>query len=111
MDAKIATVAQLNRHVGIDAGYASATDDIGQVQPLVQACNQAVAPFISTQLTQQTKDTILTEMRYLLERLGTLDTGLENALRNDNMVGDSVRYCVAALAVFSIMISRKAVGN
>ena len=31
LDAKIAAVAQLNRHVGTDAGYASATDDIGQV--------------------------------------------------------------------------------
>ena len=29
LDAKIATVAQLNRSVGIDAGYASAADDIG----------------------------------------------------------------------------------
>ena len=36
LDAKIATVAQLNRSVGIDAGYASAADDIGQVQPVVQ---------------------------------------------------------------------------
>ena len=108
LDAKIAAVAQLNRHVGIDAGYASATDDIGQVQPVVQAYNQVVAPFISTQLTQQTKDAILTELRYLLERLGTLERGLENALHNDNnMVGDSVRYCVAALAVFSIMINHK----
>ena len=79
LDAKLASVAQLNRHVGIDAGYASAADDVGQVQPVVQAYNQVVAPFISTQLTQQTKDAILTELRYLMGRLGTLERELENA--------------------------------
>ena len=78
LDAKLATVAQLNRHVGIDAGYTSAADDVGQVQPVVQAYNQAVAPFISTQLTQQTKEAILTELRYLLERLGNLERDLES---------------------------------
>ena len=33
-------VLQLDRSVGIDAGYASAADDVGQVQPVVQAYNQ-----------------------------------------------------------------------
>ena len=92
LDAKLATVAQLNLSVGIDAGYASAADDIGQVQPVVQAYNQVVAPFISTQLTQQTKDTILTELRYLLERLGSRERGLTSALGKYNMVGNSIRY-------------------
>ena len=104
LDAKLATVAQLNRSVGIDAGYASAADDIGQVQPVVQAYNQVVAPFISTQLTQQTKDAILTEMRELLDRLGKLDRGLTTVLNNHRLESDAALNCATGLAVFSLMV-------
>ena len=103
LDAKIASVAQLNRQVQVDGNYPSAADDIGQVQPVVQAYNQVVAPFMSTQLTQQTRDAILTEMRYLLDRLGKLRKGLGDALDHRNLNANAVQNCVVALAVFIIM--------
>jgi hypothetical protein len=94
LDAKLAIVRQLSRSVGVDAGHASAAGDIGQVKPVVQAYSQAVAPLISTQLTQQTKDAILTETRYLLDRLGNLEEGLTSALGGNRLQGDAVLHCV-----------------
>ena len=111
LDAKLATVAQLNRSVGIDAGYASAADDIGQVQPVVQAYNQVVAPFISTQLTQQTKDAILTELRYLLDRLGALEKGLRGVLNDNRITGNTMVSCIVARTVFHLMSKQIKVGK
>ncbi len=62
LNAMLASVAQLSRSVGVDAGYASVADDIGQEQPVVHAYNQAMAPFISTQLARETKGAILTDV-------------------------------------------------
>ena len=45
LDAKLASVAQLNRSVALNAGFASAVEDIGQMQPIVQAYNQVVTPY------------------------------------------------------------------
>ena len=53
LDAKLASVAQLNRSVALCDGFASAVEDMGQMQPTVQAYNQVVTPYTSTQLTQQ----------------------------------------------------------
>ena len=100
LDAKLASVAQLNRSVALNAGFASAVEDIGQIQPIVQACNQVVTPYTSTQLTQQTKEGILSEMHALLDRLGKLRTGITRALNRRNLRGEVVLRCVTALAVF-----------
>jgi hypothetical protein len=97
LDAKIASVAQLNRHVTVDASYQSAADDIGQMQAVVQAYNQVVAPYSSTQLTQQTREAILTEMRELMGRLGKLREGLKTAL-DHNRDSSVVANCLVAVA-------------
>ncbi len=101
LDAKLAAVAQLNRSSGFDVGYATAAEDDVQAQPVVQAYNQAVAPFISTQLTQQTKDANVPEMRDPLVRLGSLKRELSTAL--DRLQGNALLSCVKGLAVFTIM--------
>ena len=105
LDAKLPTVAQLSGSVAVDANSASsAAQDIGQVQPVVQAYNQAIVPYISTQLTQQTKDGILTEMQSLLDRLGRLTRGLREVLQSGRVQeGDDALGCVTALAVFAIV--------
>ncbi len=75
-------IGELSRTVGVDAGYASAADDVGQVQPAVQVYNRTVA--ISTQLTQRTTDAIL------LGKLEKPDQGLTTVLRNDQLQGNTV---------------------
>ena len=101
LEAKIAIVVQFTNVLD----KASAVN-IGQVQPLIQAYNQVVAPYASTQITQQTKEAILTEVRYLLGRLGDLKKALQQAIRisiRSRMFNYAAKYCVVALAVAEIM--------
>ena len=101
LEAKIASVVQF-----INSQDQSSAADIGQVQPLVQAYNQVVAPYASTQLTQQTREAILTEVRYLLSKLGDLTKALRRAIQtvaHNPFLDFAVRYCVICLAVAEIM--------
>ena len=99
LDAQLASVAQLSGHVNVDAGYASAIGNIGQIQTIIQTYNQVVGPYTATQLTQQTKELILFEMRSLLDRLGRLDRGLTRVL-GDELEGEAEQICVTALLFF-----------
>ena len=98
LDSKIASVAQLNRAVGVDSGYSSAFADISAIQPVIQAYSQVVTPYSSPRLTQQTKDAILTQTRSLMDRLGRLDGGLTRFLGEAHQ-GEIVLAAVTALAV------------
>ena len=44
LESKIASVAQLNRAVGVDSGYSPAFADISATKPIIQAYNQVVTP-------------------------------------------------------------------
>ena len=78
LDAKIASMVQLEQ--SLPKFDQSAASDLGQIQPVVQAYNQVVTPFSSTMLTQQTRDAILTETHYLMDKIGRLKTGLLRVL-------------------------------
>ena len=103
LDAKLASVLQLTQSIPKN-DYSSA-NDVGQIQPVVQAYNQAVTPFSSTMITQQTRDAILVEMRDLLDRLGKLKKGLNEvfATVRNPFLDDVVNNCVVALAVVELM--------
>ena len=101
LESKIASVVHF-----INSQDQSSAAEIGQVQPLVQAYNQIVTPYASTQLTQQTKEAILTEVRYLLPRLGDLTKALRRAIQtvaHNPFLDFAVMYCIIALAVAEIM--------